>query len=74
MFGHQMVSYMGKSKKNYNYVLLTGSPRKMEDVEIYAMNYYGGIRDVIKGFSLMIHSLVVEHSSIVKAISRLLWV
>jgi len=44
-FGFNMVHHIMEQKKAYPYILLTGSPRKNEEVDIYAMNMYGGKRD-----------------------------
>ena len=44
-FGLNMVHHIKEQKRNYAYIYLSGSPRKNEDVEIYAMHLYGGKRD-----------------------------
>ncbi|MFW6026819.1 MAG: hypothetical protein ACOCRX_10805 [Candidatus Woesearchaeota archaeon] len=51
-FGFNILHYILKSKKHYSYIFLSGSPRKNDKVEIYAMNYYGGKRDNRKGIFL----------------------
>jgi len=51
-FGFNMLDYIMKQKRHYSYIYLSGSPRRNKDVEIYAMNYYGGKRDNKKAIFL----------------------
>ena len=51
-FGLNMVHHISAQEKFYGYILLSGSPRKNEDVEIYATNLYGGKRDFPKAIFL----------------------
>ena len=41
-FGFQMVHHIEAQNKSYPYILLVGSPRKQEEISVYAMNLYGG--------------------------------
>lgn len=44
-FGFNMVHKIQEQVRQYSYIFLSGSPRKNEKVEIYAMKMYGGKRD-----------------------------
>ena len=51
-FGFNVLHYILENKLPHSYIYLNGSPRKNEEVEIYAMKYYGGKRDNKKGIFL----------------------